>query len=533
MKRPLTALLAPLLLLGGLLGPPAIAGDVEDGLRCLDETDLLCAREVVDRLRESGAKGRALDLLEGRVRFHEGDAEGAAALLGAVAATQPDDEQLAFEAALAERTARVQAAMVETTVGEVTVVHHPGVDRILVDGTLECLARAREKIAPLLGGDPPVPLRVEIYPDGASFVAASSLPASAVKTTGVIAISKWNRLLITSPRALGRGYGWQDTIAHEWIHLVVSYHARDKAPVWLQEGIAKSLDMLWRSPEFELPVHGQAALARALRDGDFVTFEEMHPSMAFLPSAERTALAYAQVATMMEFLRQERGQLALVGVIEAVSEGVDARDAVARAWAKGMDGAPDDDEAFEGFEIMWRTFIGEMDLVQERLASLPVVLDGAGDEFADDPTLSAREDLAGRARLGDLMIERGHLEAGLRYFQEAAPEDEPLGPVLALRTARALRALERTTEATALLRTNLGHYPEYAATHELLAELLRADGDDDTARAHFEASAAINPYDTGVHQALVELYEGAGSADLAARHRGYLDVLTYRDMPSF
>jgi len=527
------------LLFALVLAPTAAAGDVEDGLRCLEETDLLCAREVVDRLRERGRGGRAVDLLEGRVRFHEGDAEGAAGLLRAVADTQPEDEQLEFEAALAERTARVQAGLVETTVGEVTVVHHPGVDRVLVDGTLECLARAREKIAPLLGGDPPVPLRVEIYPDGASFVAASSLPVQAVKTTGVIAISKWNRLLITSPRALGRGYGWQDTIVHEWIHLVVSYHSRDKAPVWLQEGIAKSLDMLWRSPDFELPVHGQAALARALRDQDFVTFEEMHPSMAFLPSAERTALAYAQVATMMEFLRRERGRLALTGVIEAVAEGVDAQDAVARVWATGLEGGldggddPDDGEAFEGFEVMWRAFIGEMDLVQERLASLPVVLDGAGDEFADDPTLSAREDLAGRARLGDLMVERGHLEAGLRYYQDAAPEGEPLGPVLALRTARVLRDLERPGDASSLLTENLGHYPEYAATHELMAELLRAGGDDVGARSHFESSAAINPYDTGVHQALVEIYEAAGAADLAARHRGYLDVLTYRDTPAF
>ena len=38
-----------------------------------------------------------------------------------------------------------------------------------------------------------------------------------------------------------------------------------------------------------------------------------------------------------------------------------------------------------------------LDLIQARLATLPVVLDGAGEEFDADPTLSEREDLAGVA----------------------------------------------------------------------------------------------------------------------------------------
>ena len=36
----------------------------------------------------------------------------------------------------------------------------------------------------------------------------------------MVALSKWSRLLALSPRALGRGYAWKDTIAHEYVHLV-------------------------------------------------------------------------------------------------------------------------------------------------------------------------------------------------------------------------------------------------------------------------------------------------------------------------
>ncbi len=507
-----------------LLSARVLAASVGEGLACLEAHDLPCAQEVVREERRDREEGPELDLLEGRVRFHEGRFAEAAELLGRAAAASPDSERIAGERDLALATARVTEGLIETTRGDITVLHHPGVDRILVDGAIEALSAARERIAPLLGGDLPVPLRVEIYPTGAGFVTASGLPAEAVATTGVIAISKWHRLLITSPRALGRGYSWQDTIVHEWIHLVVSWRSRDKAPVWLQEGIAKSLDSLWREDRYHMPVAAQSALARAIRDEDFVSFEEMHPSMAFLPSAERTTLAYAQVATMVHFLRREEGDGALVDVLDRVRGGEDAREAVGAVYSAGD---------FEVFEADWRAYLGGLELIQESLAALPVVLDGAGEEFDVDPTLAEREDLAGKVRLGDLMAERGHPEAALVYYEQAVPEDEPMGPVLALHTARALVELDRRAEAEELLSENLRFYDEYAANHQLLGQLLLADGRDREAAGHLLRAAAINPYTIAVHEDLVAWYEAIGDEALAARHRAYLDVLTYRDTAAF
>jgi len=505
------------------IGSAAAAG-VADGLSCLDAHDLPCAQAVLEKQQKKGDDSPALAVLEGRVRFHEGDFRAAAVAFDRALLSNPDDERVTRDRDLAIATAEVAEGLIETTRGDITVAHHPGVDRVLVDGVIDSLSAARERIAPLLGGVTPVPLRVEIYPTGTSFVVASGLPPEAVKTTGVIAISKWHRLLITSPRALGRGYGWQDTIVHEWIHLVVSWHTRDQAPVWLQEGIAKSLDTLWRVDGYALPVRSQSALAQAIRDDDFVTFEEMHPSMAFLPSADRTALAYAQVATMMLFLRQEKGEQALVDVLERVGEGEDARDAVAQVYNGGD---------FDGFEADWRLFIEGLDLVQERLASLPVVLDGEGDEFDNDPSLAGREDLAGKARLGDLMAMRGHHDAALKYYEQASPEGEPAGPVLTQHTAEALIALGRDREAESLLRDNLVFYDESAANHRLMAELLIRDGRKLNAREHLLHSAAINPYDIAVHEALVTLYEEAEDDSGASRHKGYLDILNYRDTVAF
>ena len=87
---------------------------------------------------------------------------------------------------------------------------------------------------------------MDIYPTAKQFISASGIPEKAVRTTGVIALSKWTRLLLTSPRAMSSGYGWKDTASHEYIHLVVAWRSKDKSPVWLQEGLAKYFEQDWK-----------------------------------------------------------------------------------------------------------------------------------------------------------------------------------------------------------------------------------------------------------------------------------------------
>lgn len=525
----------------------ALAADVEDGFQCLAWTDLACAEDVVEDL--DGDTSVEAELLRARVDFHAGRSVAAAERMGTVArrASELDLTQLAqqmpggrrvsddqipsvFPDAAAVRgaldedhafyvaTAEVQGDLVETRIGDVVVLHHPGIERILVEDAAEALTLARERIAPLLGGDVPGVVRVELYPDTASFTAASGLPESAVRTTGVVAISKWNRLVVSSPRALGKGYGWRDTLVHEWIHYVVSYNSRDNAPIWLQEGLAKSTEMLWRQDAFELEVQKQSLLAGALSTDEWITFEQMHPSMAFLPSADAAALAYAQVATMMEYLQVSTDRQALARVIALVREGEDAQAAVAEV--AGV--------RFSKFEDGWKAWLGQQDLIGERIASVPTVT-GGGEEFEYDPVLSRRRDLANRARLGDLMLERGHAEAALVYYLEATPKEEPSSPYLAGRLAEVYVELGRPDEAQMTLEASLRIYPDIAANNRVYAELLRAAGDDAGALTYYQHAAEINPFHLGVQQALSDLHGAAGNPERAARHARYVRVLEFRD----
>ncbi|MCB9762858.1 MAG: hypothetical protein H6739_23860 [Alphaproteobacteria bacterium] len=536
------------LFLGAFSGA-AHAGPARPGFVCLKATDLPCARELVDALRDDGERGPAVDLLEARVLFQEGRFAEATERLGDVLPragdidlddlagqvprptelTAEDAEKTTadlFALALKEEynfyiaTTEIHAEMVETRVGDIVVSYAPGIERILVDETVEILRAAKARVAPLVGGDIPVDVRVEFYADGASFATASTLPLESIQTTGVVAISKWNRLLVTSPRVRGGGYGWKDTVVHEWIHQLVSYHSGDKAPIWLQEGIARSLDSLWREDSYAIPVHGQSLLAGALKSGNWVTFEQMHPSMAFLPSADMAALAYAQVSTMMDHLRRRKGDQALPKVLKLVRDGMDARDAVAEV-ANGGD--------FKAFEDDWRAWLARQDLVGERIAAMPTNLDGSVEAIEDDPVLGARKDLANKARLGELMAQRDHHEAALVYYEQAVPEDEPPGPYLVLRQAESLAALGRPQDAVAALQENLRFYPEVSATRRLLGELLLAEGDDAAALPQFARAADLNPFDVAVQQTLVTLYTAAGERGRARRHQGYVDLLYYRD----
>ncbi len=82
----------------------------------------------------------------------------------------------------------------------------------------------------------PKRIPVEVYADARALSEVSTLPLEAIKTSRTIAVCKFNQILITSPKALVRGYGWQDTLAHEYVHLVVSKKSHNRVPIWFHEG---------------------------------------------------------------------------------------------------------------------------------------------------------------------------------------------------------------------------------------------------------------------------------------------------------
>lgn len=513
MSRPL-ALAA--LLLAALAAMPARASLVSRAEHCLATYDLPCAAEARDALAERRPDDPDSLRVQAKVAFYEGDYARAVAALDRLAALGVDTSEL--EARMPVRaTAEAARDFVSVRRDGVVVRFSPGVDRILADEAIDTLAAGRRACRELFGAVPDHPIVVDIYPTASRFIAASGLPPEAVRTTGVVALSKWSRLLLTSPRALALGYAWKDTIVHEYIHLVVAWRTDDRAPVWLQEGLARHFEAYWRGlTEGHLQAHDQSLLARALKDDAFVPFEKFRRSMAYLDSGEEAALAFAQVSTMVRFLVERGGLGVLPRLLDRVRDGEEPQDVVA-----DLAGEPD----FAAFEADWRAWLGTLPLVAEELAQVPVVLEGEGDDLASDPLLAGRPDLARFVRLGDLLREAKRPRAALVEYAKAEPGDDAPSPLLLAREAACHEDLGELDEALRLVDQGLGLYAEFTPLQVARGRLLDAAGRTREAVEAWKAAHDLNPYDPEVQRALVADYQALGEEALARRHLRYARIL--------
>lgn len=493
----------------------ASAATLSQGEQCLQANDVLCAERVVAELEAETSTDPDLLVLAARTAFFSGDHPRAALLAGA--ARRAGYQEAHGELSQIEATAAATQDWTTAERGIWRAAYAPGVDAILVDDAIEAVRLAETAYSPVLGSGPPGGTVVELYPEPRSFTAASGLPRSAIETTGVVAISKWARLLVMSPRTRALGYTWQDTIAHEYVHLVVSHQTEDRAPVWLQEGIAKYLDNRWRdgADHFQLSVRQQSLLATALADDTLVPFEKMHPSLALLDSQEEAALAYAQLASLMEYCFVTSGDDILLRVLPRVKAGQDPRVVLAEEA-----GARD----FEALQTAWRGWVAKRGLVARRLAELNPVL--AGGEAEDvDPVLAKRKDLAGHVRLGDLLLERDRPQAALIEYEKATDPEEPNSPLLSNRLAEVYLVLDRPSDARKALEASLVDYPEFGLSHKTLGSIARTEGRTREAYAAYLAAAEINPFDPEVQTALGELASALGNDTEAARRARYLTIL--------
>jgi hypothetical protein len=181
------------------------------------------------------------------------------------------------------------------------ILYQPGKDEVLVDLAAETLEAAWREIGGDLGYRPAGKVRVEILPRVADLARVSPLTEREIETSGTIALCKYNKLMLVTPRATLLGYPWLDSLAHEYTHFVVARITEDRAPVWMHEGIAKFEESRWRA----VPGAGglgptlEHLLAMALRKGRLIGFDEMHPSLAKLPSQEAAATASSCVAVTL------------------------------------------------------------------------------------------------------------------------------------------------------------------------------------------------------------------------------------------
>ncbi|MDO9513023.1 MAG: hypothetical protein Q7J59_00235 [Elusimicrobiota bacterium] len=344
---------------------------------------------------------------------------------------------------------------------------------------------------------------LEIYPDRESFLKASTLSAEELERSGTVAIAKFSRLMILSPRLLPYGYRWDDTVCHEYIHHIVGNFTGMNIPLYLNEGIARTFETLWRkaSPELGAPVKNQ--LARAKEEG-FIEFKKFERGMPSLESQKDVALAFAEVNYLVYGMFESAGAKKIKQMLIGCGQ--------------------------EGFEKSFERYFGPledyMSSYWENMRANEWIRQGASPDFIywkeDDDFLSLS--IKDYMRLGDRLRSAGKYSLALQQYGKAEAL-EPENTLVLVKTAKTLAASGNREKAE-----------EYFARAALIAEddfvCLVSRADFFISGGRYEESAPLllkalerNPFYRKGYEQLYDIYMKTGEKEKAAEYATILEML--------
>jgi len=511
---------------------PELKGEAKARIQNLDQYledwDLEAAKVELAALEKlAPADVEPLAYYQGRVAFEEGRYADALKLLEKAGLTDKPGSWVR----LAKDTGAITGNSEKAESEHFIFLYPKGKDAVLVPWALDALEAIRAALEKDLGYAPPGKIRVEIVSSASELAKVSTLSKEAIRTTGTIAICKFNKLMVTSPKAVVTGYDWLDTVSHEYVHLVVSRKSRNTVPIWMHEGLAKYLESRWRGPAGgAMTPPTLALLGSRVKKNQLVPFEKMHPSMALLPTAEDAATAFAEVFFAIKLVDQEGGPQALERMLEAMSKGVSDKAAVElvmkRKWPE--------------FEKAWMASLKKQPYPKELLPpssnEKKELLEAAGQnkeaqkkkgrevsfgDFQEVTEVDARRS----AHLGELFRERHRMLAASEAYGRAYKTVGDKYESVSNKYALALLELKKFDDAAVVLEGSLKTHPGSASTNVHLGRIhLRARRYEAAKKAYLDA-LAVNPFDPEVHVALYAAADSLNDATLKKRSKEAVKLL--------
>lgn len=490
-------------------------GDYIKASRMLAEWRYDEARTLIDEIAERTPDAAETRYLQAELAYMDGKYLETATLLEGL-----DDDavsgNIGYLRGLASSTLGVTVSFAhkDSSGGHFRIYYPPGKDEVIVDLAGDVLEAAYTALGADFGYYPDNPVRVELLTKPADLASLSTLTAKEIETTGTIALCKYNKLMVVSPRATLFGYPWMDTLVHEYVHYVVSSLSHDSVPVWLHEGLARFEQTRWREePNGELSPMDEHLLASALANQRLISFDDMHPSMAKLPSQQAAALAFAEVYTMVDYIHETAGYEGIREVIRLQREGKSARRAVGEVL----------DMRWKKVETGWKSFLNKRNLRTSKSissrASSPRIRFDKGGEKDDNVGVDEVESKKARkfARLGGILRSRGMPEAAALEYEKALAIVGPDDPFVASKLSRTYLDLQDYEKAIELAEP-LSKLDEHdSAPLITLGIAYLATGDSEASRSAFERALRVNPFDPAVRCGLQEVYADLGETALAGR----------------
>ncbi len=505
-----------------------VADRLSQGNAALNDWKLDDAAAIAQELDAQLPDVPPVQALLGAVKFHQGDYDAAVKLLRRAA--EGGDAPALLP--LAESTLKETQGFVAAE-SEHFVVRVPrGKDELLLPIATAALEDAYARISLAFDYRPRHKIAVDVLHDASGLASVSSLTVKEIETSGTIALCKYNRLMITSPKALARGYSWLDTLAHEFLHLIISEKSHNTVPVWLHEGLAKYNETRWRGPPgLALDAASENLLAKGVKSGKLITFEQMHPSMAKLPSQEDTALAFAEVFSVIEFIEktveEKNGKRATNVLLESLRDGKSMDDALEDATGRDLAGLQRD---WRGY-LKKRPFKLVPGAEPHKLTFVKNARGGAAsaDEEEDEAALkeAAEKGAEGRrfVRLGNLLRERRRLKAAALEYERATLITGVTSPALHNRLASVWIETGELVKARAVLQKTVAVFPDDPQTHVLLGRLALHDENWTEAKTQYQRATWENPFIPEVHVALAAVAAKLDDKALADRSQEALRLL--------
>lgn len=449
-----------------VIGSPSRLQRVSD---LITEIDLSAAEKILDAV-DSSSPGLAFE--RARLALYRGDCMLAGALLSSAGLAETKEGASLKELADSCARATVATFAVEDRARGIAIRFQDDADRALAPFIFDVAVRSRDAIERQVGVQLVRPLRIDLVRDLFSLSAVSGLPLSAAETTGTLAVARWGRVILLSPRAASMGFPWEDTLAHEITHLVITRATRDHAPLWLQEGMAKRLESSWRAERpFDDPEWADSVAYRAMLEGRSIGIDRLGPSIAMLPTPEAASIAFAEVTSFVGFFIARAGEPAL------------------RLLFADLRGSGE-----QGADIAFRSVTGRT--LEEWNAEWQRAIEERKPSAAPRRRGGSR-DLARELRLSELLLKREHALAAAEAILPAITPDQT-EPLVRFQGARALLNAgeeERADQALGALTEITSMYGPWFALH---GRRLRRIGEGAPADRAFRVGIAVHPLSVDV-----------------------------------
>lgn len=370
-------------------------------------------------------------------------------------------------------------------------------DAAIADALLFHLELARKKLEPsfseaMKASSQKAP--VEIYPDLESFSQVSGLSLARFRSTGTIALTLDQRLMVLSPINLVTGYSWAETVVHEYIHYLIREISPRSIPIWLHEGVAQIFQ--------EYPYHVDAQLKpsqwglfkkrRAAKQLlDLKTLREPFP---YRKTPEEAELAYIQALLFSKWLDKKCGVLVLIkSMRDTASE------------EKGLESCTG-----QNFQKLESEFLSKI-MAEVEVPSGSDVEFYARDFSQDDP-LEAEGKKADKnsrdlALLSTKIMDQGRYRAAALEMKRALQMTPVSPPSWRRHLAIALQKANRDSEARQVLQELVESYPSDAGAWFLLGQLDLKQNSYEKSYQAFLRAFYQNPFLEGLSDSMEAIYQ--------------------------